>query len=220
MASRSKDFNFDVGEEGKEDSPRSMQGRLYAWTATELSTDEEEEEARFKYFKVQGKKKAVPPQPPTRRQQAIIDSGTKLHTNESEAQRAKDKERLKSYMVKGRVFNHARLSDDFYASGHKMYMLQQRVKEEAAALVGSKRPVYSGSTPAQLYKVAQSKFNELDRRVRSMHPLLMKSEGVGTIEYQSLTTQEWKDLRFEMIWIIGVRESYDGWDWKKDGTKR
>ena len=215
MASRSKDFNFDVGEEGKEDSPRSMQGRLYAWTATELSTDEEEEEARFKYFKVQGKKKAVPPQPPTRRQQAIIDSGTKLHTNESEAQRAKDKERLKSYMVKGRVFNHARLSDDFYASGHKMYMLQQRVKEEAAALVGSKRPVYSGSTPAQLYKVAQSKFNELDRRVRLMHPLLQKSEG-----YQSLTTQEWKDLRFEMNWIIGVRESYDGWDWKKDGTKR
>ena len=215
MKSRSKDFNFDVGEEDKEDSPYLMQGRTYSWTATELSTDEEEEEARFKYFKAQGKKKAAPPQPPTRRQQSIIDSGTKLHPNESEAQRVKDKERLKSYIFKDRCFDHARLSDDFYASGHKMYMLQQKIKEEAAALVGSKKPVYSGNTAAQLYKVALSKFNELDRRVRLLHPLLQKSEG-----HQSLTTQEWNDLRFEMNWMIGVHESYDGWDWKKDGTKR
>ena len=101
-------------------------------------------------------------------------------------------------------------------------MLQQKIKEEAAALVGSKKPVYSGNTAAQLYTVALSKFSELDRRVRLMHPLLQKSEAQIALseDYQALTTQEWKDLRFEMNWIIGVRKSYDGWDWKKDGSKR
>ena len=113
--------------------------------------------------------------------------------NESEAQRVKDKERLESYIYDDDDFDHARLSDDFCASGSKMYMLKQKVKEEAEALVGSKKPIYSGNTAAQLYNVALSKFNELDRRERLMHPLFQKSE-----VDQSLTAQEWDDLRFEM----------------------
>ena len=146
----------------------------------------------------------------------MIDNGLQ-DVSESEAQRIKDEKRLESYIYDGDDFDHARLSNDFYVSGSKMYLLTKKVQAEAEALIGSKRPVYSGSTAQQLYNVALSKFKELDRRERLMHPLLQKSE----MESPPLTAIEWDDLRYEMSWIIGVRESYyTNWDWKKDGTKR
>ena len=216
MTSRSKDFNF--AEENRDEAhPHMKRGRTTFWTATELSTDEEEEETRRKHHKARSKKKKVilPPLL-TKRQQSMIDNGLQ-DVSESEAQRIKDEKRLESYIYDGDDFDHARLSDDFYASGSKMYMLTQKVKAEAEALIGSKKPVYSGSTAQQLYNVALSKFKELDRRERLMHPLLQKSE----LECPPLTAIEWDDLRYEMSWIIGVRESYyTNWDWKKDGTKR
>ena len=116
MASRSKDYNF-AEENRDEECPYMKRGRTKFWTATELSTDEEEEETRIKYRKARGKKTAVPSQPPTSRQQAMIDSGSQLHANESEEQRAKDKERLDTYICnKGEEdeveeFDHARLSE-------------------------------------------------------------------------------------------------------------
>jgi hypothetical protein len=214
MTSRSKDFNF--AEENRDEAhPHMKRGRTTFWTATELSTDEEEEETRLKHLKARNKKKVILPPVLTKRQQSMIDNGLQ-DASESEAQRLKDEKRLESYIYDGDDFDHARLSDDFYASGSKMYMIIQQVKTEAKALIGSKRSVYSGSTAQQLYNVALSKFNELDRRERLMHPLLQKSE----LEGAHLTATEWDDLRYEMCWIIGVRESYYNWDWKKDGTKR
>jgi hypothetical protein len=96
MAAR--DYNF--GEENRDDDfPNQKRGRTQFWTSTELSTDEEAEETRIKYRKSRGKKTAVPPQVPTARQQAMIDSGRQLHANECEAQRAKDEERLDTYIL-------------------------------------------------------------------------------------------------------------------------
>ena len=208
----SRDFNF-AEENLDEDNPSIKRGRTRFWTYSQLSSDEEEEETRIKHLKKRGKMNVVHPPPPTKRQQSIIDSGS--HVNEIEAQRIKDEERLKSYIYDVDDFDHGKLSDDFYASGNKMYIIQQKVKEEAKLLIGNKKPMFSGSTATQLYNAALSKFNELDRRMQLMHPLLMKSEFD-----QSLTAEEWDSLRFEMVWIIGVRESYYDWDWKKDGTKR
>ena len=213
MAAR--DYNF--GEENRDnDFPNHKRGRTQFWTRTELSTDEEEEETRIKYRKVRSKKTAVPAQVPTVRQQAMIDNGRQLHANEGEAQRAKDEERLNTYICnKGEEdeeFDHARLSDDFNESAGKMYLLKKKINEEAANLVGSKKPVRSGNTYKQLHNVALSKFNEMDRREQ----LLMRSES----PQPKLREDEWKDLRWEMNWIIGVRNSYDNWDWTKDETKR
>jgi hypothetical protein len=184
------------------------------WSYSQLSSDEEEEETRIKQLKKRGKRNVVHPPPPTKRQQSMIDSG--LHVSEIEAQRIKDEERLESYIYDEDDFDHDRLSDDFYFSGNEMYNLQEKVKEEAELLIGNKKPMFSGSTARQLYNAALSKFKELDRRVQLIHPLLIKAESPA----KSLTADEWDSLRFEMVWIIGVRESYYGWDWKKDGTKR
>ena len=169
MTSRSKDFNF--AEENRDEAhPHMKRGRTTFWTATELSTDEEEEETRLKYLKARSKKKVIPPPLLTKRQQSMIDNGLQPDVSESEAQRIKDEKRLESYIYDGDDFDHARLSNDFYASGSKMYLLTQKVKAEAEALIGSKKPVYSGSTAQQLYNVALSKFKELDRRERLMPP--------------------------------------------------
>ena len=145
----------------------------------------------------------------TRRQKAKL--------NNTQSQEERDKTRLDQYKECGE-FVHEKLAGDFDASRNRMQRLKQSMIVEAEAMFitdpNGKSP--AGGTYRNRYKVALSKFNEMDKREAAMVVLLKRSEENNP----DLDEEEWKLLRFEMNWLIGVRESYDEWDWKIHGTQR
>jgi len=145
----------------------------------------------------------------TRRQKAKL--------NNTQSQEERDKARLDQYEECGE-FIHEKLAGDFDASRNRMQRLKQSMIVEAEAMFitdpNGKSP--AGGTYRNRYKVALSKFKEMDKRENAMVVLLKRSEENNP----DLDEEEWKLLRFEMNWLIGVRESYDEWDWKIHGTQR
>ena len=140
----------------------------------------------------------------SRRVQAMLDSRA----------REKNKEgRMERLYVIGDEFMHELLAAEFEASGKRMIKLMAAVTAEAQIYHG---PCPAGGTYRKRRDVAFSKFKEMQRREALFTPLLKRSEKSSP----DLTQDEWKSLRSEMHWLNEVRNSYDGWDWKVDGTQR
>ena len=94
-----------------------------------------------------------------------------------------------------------------------MKKLMATVTAEAAIYHGT---CLAGGTYKARRDVAFSKFKEMQRREYLFTPLLKRSEK----PIPDLTEAEWTSLRWEMHWLNGVRNSYEDWDWKVDGTQR
>ena len=114
--------------------------------------------------------------------------------------------------------------DAEYASARKrMADLKSAMLIEAPLLVNSKRRHPNGGSYYQAYNKALSKHTEMEAREEkfSLNLVIYSAHIESRINLSTVFDDyELGELRMDMIWLLIVRESYDGFDWKTDEPRR
>ena len=114
--------------------------------------------------------------------------------------------------------------DAEYASARtRMANLKLAMLIEGPLLVNSKRRHPNGGSYYQAYNKALSNHDEMEAREEKFaSKLVIYSSHVESRLNPSIMFDDYElgELRMDMIWLLIVRESYDGFDWKTDEPRR
>ena len=131
--------------------------------------------------------------------------------------------RMHTYCTPAGDFADEFLDADYVSARTRMATMKSAMLIEAPLLVNSKRRHPNGGSYLQAYNKALSKHHEMEAREEKFsNNLVIYSAKVAAGVNPSTVLDDYQlgELRMDMIWVLIVRESYDGFDWKTDEPRR
>ena len=131
--------------------------------------------------------------------------------------------RMRLYCTPDGDFQDECLDAEFASARARMANLKSAMLVEGPLLVNSKQRHPNGGSYYQAYNKALSKHNEMEAREEKFaFNLVIYSAHVESRIHPSTVFDDYElgELRMDMIWLLIVRESYDGFDWKTDEPRR
>ena len=128
--------------------------------------------------------------------------------------------RYQTYCTANGGFEDEWLLADFASAKTRVASLKSAMAVEAPLLVNSNLKHPNGGRYLQHHEKALSKHNEMEAREAKFNLSLMLYKVNLGDPLTVFAEEELIDLRSDMIWLLIVRESYDGWDWKRDEPRR
>ena len=131
--------------------------------------------------------------------------------------------RMHQYCTPDGTFLDECLDGEYVAAQTRMATMKSAMLVEAPLLVNSKRRHPIGGSYYQAYRKALSKHEEMEAcEAKFSIKLAIYSAQVAARLNPSAVFEDYElgELRMDMIWLLIVRESYDGFDWKTDEPRR
>ena len=131
--------------------------------------------------------------------------------------------RMQLYRTSNGGFDDEQLDAEFSAARERMVLIKSAMHVEAPPLVNRKSRHPNGGSSLQAYNKAQSKHDEMEaREAKFSAKLVFYSANIeaGINPEDVLDDDELDELRKDMVWLLIVRESYFGFDWRTDEPRR
>ena len=131
--------------------------------------------------------------------------------------------RMHTYCTPAGAFMDEVLDADFVSARARMATMKSAMLIEAPSLVNNKRRHPTGCSYHQAYNKALSKHHEMEAREGKFAAnLVIYSAEVAKGGNPATVLDDYPlgELRMDMIWLLIVREAYDGFDWKTDEPRR
>lgn len=131
--------------------------------------------------------------------------------------------RMQLYRTSNGGFDDEQLDAEFTAARKRVALIKSAMHVEAPPLVNQKSRHPNGGSYLQAYNKAQSKHDEMEAREAKFSAnlgLYSANIEAGVNPEAVLDDDELDELRKDMVWLLIVRESYFGFDWRADEPRR
>ena len=133
------------------------------------------------------------------------------------------KMRMQLYRTSNGGFDDETLDAEYSAARERMLQIKAAMHVEAPPLVNQKARHPNGGSYLQAYSKAQSKHDEMEAcEAKFGVKLRFYSANIaaGNKPEEVFDDDELFELRMDMVWLLIVRESYFGFDWRTDEPRR